>query len=120
MAVNSASIVWVVIIGACFGVYYLYRQGKIPWLKGIKMPKMFEPKPEDQVEKLKIQTGKEMERAKELRKVLEAKTELAKAKAESIRLQKEIDGVSERSVEKGRRDAEKEEQEAKNKKPRRL
>lgn len=120
---NSASIIWIVIIGACIGVYYLYKQGKILWLKGIKiprMPKMFEPKPEELTEKLKAQTEKEVARAEELRAVLEAKTELAKAKAENIRLRKEIDGVSERSVEKDKRVAEQGKRDAEKAKPRRL
>jgi len=97
---------------------------RIPWLKGllkgIKMPKMFEPKPDDLTEKLKEQTAKEMVKAEELRKVLEAKTELAKARAENIKLLKKIDGVSEKSVEREKQAAEQDKQEAQNVKPRRL
>jgi len=113
---GSASWIFIVIIGACIGVYYLYKHGKISWLKGIKMPKIFEPKAETQIARLKAQTEKEVERIEELRSVLEAKTELAKARAENIRLRKEIDGVSEKSVEKEKQDAE----EAQKAKPRRL
>jgi len=124
MTGSSASWIWVIIIGACIGVYYLYKQGKIPWLKGIlkgiKLPKMFEPKPENLAEKLKVQAEKETARAEELRKVLEAKTELAKARAENIRLRKKIDGVSEKSVEKEERVAKQEERDAEKAKPRRL
>jgi len=123
MTGSNASWIWIVIIGACIGVYYLYKQGKIPWLKGIKIPKMlrvFEPKPDDLTEKLKAQTEKEVAKAEDLRRVLEAKTELAKARAENIRLLKRIDGVSEKSVEKDKRDTEKEEQEAQKAKPKRL
>jgi len=75
MTGSNAMWIWVAIIGACIGVYYLYKQGKLPWLKKIKLPKMFEPKPDDLTEKLKAQTEKEMVKAEELRKVLEAKTE---------------------------------------------
>lgn len=117
---SSASWIWIVIIGAIIGIYYLYKQGKIPWLKGIKRPRMFEPKPGNIVEKLKVQTEKEVARAEELRSMLEAKTELAKARAENSRLQKEIDGVSERSVEKEKRVAEKDKLDAEKVKPRRL
>ena len=88
-----------------------------------KIPKMFKPKVETQVERLKAQTENEVSRAAELRSVLEAKTELAKARAENIRLLKQIEGVSEKSVEKGKRDAElaeKKAQEAERVKPRRL
>ena len=110
--------VGVAVIVACIGVYYFYKRGKLSWLKGkgIKMPKMFEPKADTQIERLKVQTGKEVAKAKELRNMLEAKTELAKARAENIKLQKAIDGVSEKSVEKARQEA----LEAQNVKPRRL
>jgi len=119
---GSASWIWIAIIGAVIGVYYLYKQGRVPWLKGIKMPrlKVFEPKPEDVVEKLKAQTEREMAKAEELRAVLEAKKGLARVKAENIRLRKEIDGVSEKSVEREKRVAELEEREAKKAKPKRL
>jgi uncharacterized protein (DUF342 family) len=116
-------LLWVAIIGACIGIYYLYKQGKIPWLKGlkgIKMPKMFEPKAETLIEKLKAQTRKEVDKAEKLKSVLEAKTELAKARAENIRLQREIDGVSEKSVEKEKQVAEKGRLDAEKAKPRRL
>jgi len=121
MTGTTGSLVWIVIIGAVIGCYYLYRQGKIPWLKGkgIKLPKLFEPKAETQIERLKAQTEKEKERVEELRSVLEAKRELAKARAENIRLRREIDGVSEKSVEKEKQ-AEKRAQEAEKVKPRRL
>ena len=110
--------VGVIVIVACIGMYMLYKRGKIPRLKGkgIKMPKMFEPKADTQIERLKAQTGREVAKAEELRSVLEAKTELAKARAENIKLQKAIDGVSEKSVEKERQEA----LEAQNVKPRRL
>jgi len=125
---GNASWIFIVIIGACIGVYYLYKQGKIPWLagmrgKGIKMPKIFEPKAGIQIERLKTATEREVVKAKELKSMLEAKTELAKARAKNIRLMKEIDGVSEKSVEKDKREAEREEQkaqEAEKVKPRRL
>jgi len=120
MTGSNAMWIWVAIIGACIGVYYLYKQGKLPWLKKIKLPKMFEPKPDDLTEKLKAQTEKEMVKAEELRKVLEAKTELAKAKAENIRLRKKIDGVSEKSVEKEKLVAEQGKRDAEKAKPRRL
>jgi hypothetical protein len=119
---GGSSWVFIVIIGAVIGVYYLWKQGKIPWLKGvggIKMPKMFETKAETQIERLKKQTEKEVERIEELRSVLEAKTELAKARAENIRLQKAIESVSEKSVAKDRL-AEKKAQDAEKVKPRRL
>ena len=111
--------IWIAIIGACIGGYYYYKQGKLPWLKGIKMPKMFQPKAETQIERLKAATKKEVERIEELRSVLEAKTELAKARAENIRLLKQIDGVSEKSVEREKQ-AEKKAQEAQRVRSRRL
>jgi len=117
---GSASWIWLVIIGACIGAYYLYRQEKLPWLKGLRMPKLFEPKPDDLTEKLKAQTEKEMAKAVELRKLLEVKTELAKAKAENIRLRRKIDRVSETSVEKEEQVAEQDKQDAEKVKPRRL
>lgn len=121
---GNASWVFVAIIGAFIGVYYLYKQGKIPRLKGlkgrgIKLPKMFEPKADVQVERLKAQTEKEVAKAEELRDMLEAKRELAKARAENIRLAKAIDGVNERSIEKETQD-ERKVQEAQKVKPRRL
>ena len=116
---GNSSWIFIVIIGAVIGVYYLYKQGKIPWLKGVKLPKMFEPKAETQIERLKKQTEKEVERIEELRSVLEAKTELAKARAENIRLMKQIEGVSEKSVEREKQ-AEKKAQDAEKVKPRRL
>lgn len=115
--------VWVAIIAICTSGYVLYKQGKTPWLKGIgkiiKLPKMFEPKAETQIEKLKAQTEKEVARAEDLRSVLEAKRGLAKARAENIRLMKEIDGVSAKSVGKEEREEQKA-QEAQKVKPRRL
>jgi len=123
MTGSSALWIWIAVIGACIGVYYLYRQGKIPWLMRIKTPKLFKPKPDDLAEKLKSQTEKEVAKAAELRKVLEAKTELARVKAENIRLQKEIDGVSEKSVEREKQVAEKDrkdKQDAQKVKPKRL
>ena len=127
MTGDIAMWVWVGVIVVCIGIYYLYKQGKIPWLKGkkigIKMPKWFESKAETQIEKLKAQTEKEVSRAKELKSVLEAKTELAKARAENIKLRKEIDGVSPKSVEKEKRVAEQADQkaqEAQKVKPKRL
>ena len=129
MTGGTASWIWLAIIGACIGMYYLYKQGKIPWLKGksIKMPKMFtklfEPKVETHIERLKAQTEKEVSRAEELRSMLEAKRELAKARAENIRLVREIGGVSEKSVEKEKLAAKKAQEaeiEAKKVKPRRL
>ncbi len=120
---GNANWIFITIIGACIWVYYLYRQGKIPWLKGVKLPKMFEPKTETQIERLKTQTAKEMVRAGELRSMLEAKRELATARAENIRLLKAIDGVSEKSVEREKQDEKKAQEaeiEAKKVKPRRL
>ena len=118
--------IWVAVIALGIGIYYLYKRGKIPWLKGVKMPrmpKMFEPKAETRIERLKAATEKEVARADELRAVLEAKRGLAKARAENIRLIKEIEGVSEKSVEKEKRVAEQDEQKARDArdvKPRRL
>ena len=124
---GNASWIFIVIIGAVIGIYYLYKQGKIPWLKGVKMPdwlrKRFGSKAETQIERLKVATEKEIARAEKLRSVLEAKTELAKARAENIRLLKQIEGVSEKSVEREKRDvelAEKKAQDAEKVKPRRL
>lgn len=117
--------IWLAIIGACIGVYYLYKHGKIPWLKGkgIKMPKLFMLKAETQIVRLKAQTEKEVAKAEKLRSVLEAKRELAKARAENIRLIREIGRVSERSVEKEKLDEQKAQEaevEAQSVKPRRL
>ena len=122
--------IWIGIILGGIGGYYLYKQGKIPWLKvkgikiqSIKMPGLFQPRPEDLTRRLKVATEKEVARTKELNSVLEAKRELAKARAENIKLMREIDGVSARNVEKARRDeqrAQKVEQEAQKVKPKRL
>ena len=119
---GNMSWILIAVIGACAGVYYFYKQGKIPWLKGIKrvkLPRMFEPEAATQIVRLKAQTGKAIARAEELRKVLEAKTELAKARAENIRLLKQIEGVSEKSVAKEKL-AERKAQDAEKVKPRRL
>ena len=116
---SSTSLIFIIIIAVCIGLFYFYRKGKLPWLKGIKAPRIFEPKAETRVEKLEEQAEKEIARAGELRSVLEAKTKLAKARAENIRLIKEIESVSEKSVEKGRQ-AEKKALEAESVKPRRL
>ena len=121
---SNMSWIFIVIIGVCIGVYYLYKQGKIPWLgrlkgKGIKMPKMFEPKAETQIERLKEATEKEVAKAEELKDVLDAKRELAKARAANIKLRKEIDGVSEKSMDKEKREEQKA-QNAQKVKPRRL
>jgi len=123
MTGDIAMWVWVGVIVVCIGIYYLYKQGKIPWLKGVRMPKMFEPKVETRIERLKAQTEKERGRAEELKGMLEAKRELAKARAENIRLMREIEGVSAKSVEKDKRDEERAEEkvrEAEKVKPRRL
>ena len=120
---NNVVWIWIAIIGAYIGVYYLYKQGKLPWLKRLKMPKLFKPQPYVLTEKLKAQTKREVARAEELRGVLVAKTELAKAQAANIRLRDEIDGVSARSVEKDKRVAEQEKldaEEAQKVKPKRL
>ena len=121
---GNSSWIFIVIIGAVIGVYYLYKQGKIPWLGrlkglGIKMPKWFEPKAETQIERLKEATEKEVAKADELMSVLEAKRELATARAKNIKLRKEIDGVSEKSMDKEKRDKQKV-QDAQKVKPRRL
>jgi len=116
---SNMSWIFIIIIGAGIGIFALYRQGRLPWLKGIKIPKMFEQKADTQIEKLRKQTEKEVEKAEELRSVLEAKKGLATVKAENIRLQKAIDGVSEKSVEREKRD-EKKAQDARNVKPKRL
>ena len=122
--------IWIGIILSCIGGYYLYKQGKMPWLKvkginipSIKMPGLFQPRPEDLTRRLKVATEKEVARTKELNSVLEAKRELAKARAENIKLMREIDGVSARNVEKASRDEQKAqriEQEAQKVKPKRL
>jgi hypothetical protein len=118
----NGSWIFIVLIGAGIGIWYLHKQGKIPWLKGIKfprLPKLLEPKAETQIERLKAQTEKEVAKAEELKSVLEAKTELVKARAENIRLLKQIENVSEKSVEREKQ-AEKKAQEAQKVKPRRL
>ena len=128
MTGSLATLIWLAVIGACIGVYYLYKQGKIPWLKsmkgkGVKMPKMFEPKAETRTERLKAQTEREIARAEGLRSMLAAKKELARARAENIRLMREIDGVNEKSVEKEKLDEQKAQEaeiEAKKVKPKRL
>jgi len=102
--------IWVVVLAVLIGGYWLFKNGK---LGTIKLPS-FGPKPT--VEQIEAQTGKEKVKAEELRKVLEARRELAKVRAENIRLRKEIDRVSEKSVVKEKRDAE----EAQKAKPRRL
>ena len=119
--------VWVAIIAICTSGYVLYKQGKTPWLKGIgkiiKLPKMFEPKAETQIERLKEQTEEAKEKVEELRSVLEAKRERDSVLAEKARLIKAIESVSPKSVEKEKREvelAEKKAQDAEKVKPRRL
>jgi len=103
----NLSWIFIVIVGACIGVYYLYKQGRLPWLKGVKMPKMFEPKPDDLIEKLKAKTEKEVAKAEELRGVLEAKRGLVNAQAANAKLRRDIEGVSEKSLEKEKQEQQK-------------
>lgn len=91
------SLVWIIIIAICIGVYILRKQGKLTWLNWIKLPRILEPKADNLVDKLKLQTEREVEKAEELRGLLEAKRNLAEAKAENIKLKKEIDAVSEKN-----------------------
>lgn len=120
MMMDSPALIWIVIIGAVIAGVYLYKQGKIPWLKGIKMPRMFEPKPEDQVERLKAQTEKEKTEVEKLRGVLEAKRERDSVIAEKIKLRREIESTSPKSVGRAEREAEEREREAQKAKPKRL
>jgi len=53
------------------------------------------------VERLGTETAREQKKAEELRKVLEAKRGLARARAENTKLKKEIAGVNEKTVGKG-------------------
>ena len=80
---------------------------------------MFDPKPDDLTGRLNALTEKEVAKAEELQKVLEAKQELARARADNIKLRKAIDGVSEKSVERERREQQ-EDVEKKVEKPKRL
>ena len=68
------------------------------WLDRLTMLRLFASK--TQVDKLITETVKAKETAGELQKVLEAKKELARARAENTRLRKEIAEVSERTVDK--------------------
>ncbi len=114
---NSTTWVWVIFLVVLIGSYWLYSRGK---LSKIRLPNIGSKPTAEQIE---AQTVKEVAKAEELKSVLEAKRELAVARAKNIRLQREIDGVSEKSVEKDKREAEREEQkalEAKSVKPRRL
>ena len=111
------------VLAVCVIIYVLYRRGTIGRFKGIRIPSGFksEVKTDTRIEQLNAQTEKEVAKAEELRNVLEAKRELAKARAENIRLKKEIGGVSEKSVEKERREQqEKAEEEQKEVQPKRL
>lgn len=108
MTGSIASWIWIAIIGVCIGVYYLRKRDKIGGGGiSIKLPKMSGPKAETQIERLKAAAEKEVARAEELRSVLEAKRELVKARAENVRLAKEIEGVSPRSLEREKRDGQK-------------
>ena len=114
---NIAIWIWAAILAILIGGYWAYKNGK---LGKVKLPS-FSRKPT--VEQIEAQTEKEVTRAKELRGVLEAKRELAKARAESIKLRKEIDGVSAKSVEKEKAQEKLDEQKAQELqkvKPRRL
>ena len=119
---GGASWIFIAVIGAVIGAYYLYRRGSLLWLKGLKglkMPKIFKPKAETQIERLKAATEKEKEKVEELRSVLEAKRERDSVLAEKARLIKEIESVSPKSMEKDSQ-AEKKAQDAEKVKPRRL
>lgn len=133
--IGNASWIFIVIIGAIVGIYYLHKQGKIPWLKGrslglgMKIPrlKIFEPKPDARVKWLKAQTEKERVKTVELQELLVAKEELAKIKAENIQLLKQIESVSaysvldkKKSVQQAEKDAQDAEAEAGKRKPKRL
>jgi len=114
MSIVGSWILVILIIAGIIG-YILHRSKRVRWLPhkhGLRMPRWFEPSGESLVDGLERQTAREKEKSDKLRKVLEAKRELAKAKAENIRLRKEIDGVSEKSVEKEKREAEQEERDA--------
>lgn len=110
---GNAIWLWVAVLVIVIGIYWLYKSGK---LGKIKLPKVG-PKPT--LNQLEEQTGKERAKAVELRSVLDAKRSLARARAENIRLTREIDGVNEKSVEKEKQDEQKA-QEAQKVKPRRL
>lgn len=58
------------------------------------------PSPKPDIEKIREQTTRAQERAKELEEVQEAKRELMRAKAKCSNLQKDIAGMTEQSVEK--------------------
>jgi len=120
--ISNSSWILIAIVGVCVGVYYLYRQGKISWLKRIKMPglRMFDPKPDDMIERMRMQIEKEKLQVEELRKVLEIKKERDSIIAEKLRLQREIEGVSPRSVEKEKWVSEQDKQDAGKVKPKRL
>ena len=110
---NISVWIWGAILAIAIGVCWLYKNGKLDKIKIHSLGR----KPT--VEQIEEQTGKEVIKAKELQDMLEAKRDLAKARAANIRLQKEIDGVSEKSVEKEKQD-ERKAQEAQKVKPRRL
>ena len=113
--------VGVILVAVCIVGYTLYQRGKLTWLKRLRMPKLFEPKNDDLTGRLKLQTEKEVAKAEELKKVLEAKKVLVIAKAENTKLRKEIDGLSERSLEKEQQERmEQQEDEKKVVKPKRL
>ena len=123
----SAIWIWIAIIGACIGGYMLYRQGKLPWMRGrvrgIKLPSVLGAKTGTKVEQLKEQTKVEVAKAEELRKVLEAKRELAKATSVRVGVQKEINDVVVNDKSIGKEKEKQEEQKAQDAlkmKPRRL
>ena len=86
---------FIILIMVCAGGYMLYHKRRPD---GMRLPRWFTPKGETLIGKLEAETVKARENAERLQKVLDAKEELARARAENIRLRKEIDGVNERTV----------------------
>lgn len=80
---------------------YLFLHSKnVGWVTDIEswLSGLFSPKGKSLIKKIDAETVRELARAKELQKVLEAKKKLAKARAENTRLRREIAGVSEDNV----------------------
>ena len=115
--------VGVILTTVCIGGYlFLKWKGHVPnWLSGFIHGDVFLHSSDKSttVEQLKEQTDKEIVKAAELREMLEAKRVLMRAKATSIKLQKEIDGTDVRSVGKEQREQEAD-AEKKVEKPKRL
>ena len=87
---------WIILIGVAIVGIVLYRIGGR--LGKLQLPSWLRGNSETAIEKLESQTERERESAEELRKVLEAKRELMRARSASNKIRREIAGTTEKTV----------------------